>query len=461
MQNWKLKHIKKRLGRKLWKSLRPYQRKGVSFLEYKNGRALLADDMGLGKTLQVLAWLRLHPKKKAVVVMPAVVKWKWKDEVEKWTPERKVEVLSSRTPHRIKLSKNLLLINYDILHDWINEIKIWGPDVLVVDEAHYIKNGKTKRTKAVYKLHHLCEHFIPLTGTPVVNAPVEFFQILKRLDPTLFPSFWKYAHRYCAAKHNGFGWDFKGASNEEELHEKISKEKRLMIRRLKEEVQDQMPDIVKTVLPLKLNSKSYDIALSDFKKNVFKKDKTTANILAEISELRQNTLQMKLPMVAQWLEDFLEDGDQKIVVFGHHKIGINFLMDHFGKLAIRIDGSVPVKKRHEDVQRFNTDPKIRMVAGNLKAAGVGIDLIGASNVLFIELPWSPADLKQATDRINRIGQTAKTIFVYYMLVKDSIEMDMMDLIDSKAKVLSQVLDGKQIEKQDLLKTLLKRYRKGN
>jgi len=190
----------------------PFQKKGVSFIEAKDGRALLADSMGLGKTCQSLAWLQLHSEKRPVIiVVPASLKLNWEREIKMWmNPIPNIQILFGTKPNQI--IGDIIIINYDILPAWLEKLQEIKASVLILDEIHYLKNSKAKRTKAGKALGKNIPHILGLSGTPIVNRPIEAFNALKLIDDTVVPSFWKYAQRYCGARHNGFGWDFSGAS---------------------------------------------------------------------------------------------------------------------------------------------------------------------------------------------------------------------------------------------------------
>jgi SWI/SNF-related matrix-associated actin-dependent regulator 1 of chromatin subfamily A len=424
----------------------------VSFLERRNGRALLADDQGLGKTIQTLAYLSLHKQFRGICVCPATVKWNWEAEAKKWASHLHTYVVNGRTPHRLSFKYNFVIINYDILKDWEMELKKWGPDVIIGDEIHFCKNVKSQRSRAFDKVTKNCEHIIGLTGTPIVNAPVEFYHALKIIDPALFPSYWRFAQRYCGAKHNGFGWDFKGSSNEEELYHILTKDSGIMKRRMKVDVLPELPPVTHSIIPLHISSTEMKDAEESLKDAL--KTEDTMNMLAAIEHMRQVCLEVKMPQVIDWVKDFLENCEEKLVVFGWHKIGIHQLKECFQNSVV-IDGSITGIKRHEEIIRFRTDKNIRLMFGNIKAAGIGINLTEASHCLFIELPWNPSELRQCVDRLNRFGQL-KPVNVWYLLIANSIETTMMDMIDRKAEIISMVLDGKKISETALLRELLKK-----
>lgn len=442
------------------KKLYPFQNKGVAFLEKKSGKGLIADEMGLGKTVQALAWLQLHPEKRpAIIAVPASLKLNWKKEAEKWVTNPHVQILQGKKPYPIKGS--IVIINYDILPDWVNVLKDINPQVFIMDEIHYTKNNQAKRTKAAKQLAKHCPHVIGLSGTPVVNRPVEAFNALKMIDPTVIPRFWDYVHRYCGPKHNGFGWDFNGATNTDELHEKLINT--IMIRRKKADVLKDLPDKVHSFMPIEMESENeYNQAEADFidfikrtKGNKAAEKASNAQQLAEIEGLKQLAVQGKMKASIDWIRDFL-DVDGKLVVFCTHKFAVERLMKEFGTQTVKVDGSVTGEQRQKAVDRFQNDPNVRLFVGNIKAAGVGLTLTAASTVAFLELPWTPGDLTQAEDRCHRIGQK-DSVNIYYLLATGTIEERIARMLDEKRKILDSVLDGKETAEESLLETLIKEY----
>ena len=463
--------------------LYPFQKQGVSFIEAKNGRALIGDEMGLGKTIQALAWLQLHPElRPALIVCPASLKLNWEREAELWMEDPQVEVISGKKPYI--LTGQIIIMNYDILPNkykkeknragkivdveilrtgWIDYIIDIKPKVAVADEVHYTKSGKAHRTKALKKLAKAVPNFIGLSGTPIINRPVEFFNIINIIDRTVFPDYWKFTKRYCDAKRNGFGWDMSGSANTEELHKILTE--RIMIRRLKKDVLKELPDKSYSFIPIELdNQNEYDSAEKNFLSWV-KKHKgaeaveraSNAQALAEIEGLKQIAVRGKLKQAIKWIEDFLES-DQKLVIFATHKFVIAHLMDSFKNIAVKVDGSVSGTNRQLAVDKFQNDVKTRLFIGNIKAAGVGLTLTASSSVVFLEYPWTPGELSQASDRVHRIGQE-NAVNIYYLLAEYTIEEQIAELLDEKRKVLDSVLDGKRPEKGSLLMDLITKYSK--
>jgi len=442
--------------------LYPFQKDGVAFVEANNGKALIADDMGLGKTIQSIAWIQMHPELTPVlIVCPASLKLNWKKEIEKFTEGRDIEILSGVFPW--EPTGDTLIINYDILTHWESTLSKTRPQVLIADECHYFKNPSARRTKSIMRLGRRIPHIITLSGTPILNRPIEAFNALKLIAPDLFPSYWKYAHRYCGAKHNGFGWDFSGASHTDELHHLLKSS--VMIRRLKTDVLKELPEKIRSFIPIELkNKKEYESAEIDFVRFIYqtkgreaaKKIRNTS-ALSSIEGLKQLAVKGKIDQVIEWIKDFLQIED-KLVVFAIHRHVIDYLMGVFGDIAVKVDGSVSGKKRQEAIDRFQNDAKIKLFIGNIRAAGVGITLTASSTVVFIELPWTPGELIQAEDRVHRIGQR-ESVNIYYLLAVGTIEERIAGIIDNKRKVLDQVLDGKEPERDSLLRELLDQYKK--
>ena len=455
----------------------PFQKKGVAFIESRDGRALVGDEMGLGKTIQALAYLQLHPEHRpAVVVCPASLKLNWEKEIHRAMPDVQTLILSGRY-QKDKYQKpakkgtneqnRIFIINYDILESWREPLEgLAQPKVIILDECHYIKNSKAKRTKAARTLCKKTPHVLCLSGTPITNRPQEMFTAINIIRQDLFPSFWKYAMRYCGAKHNGFGWDFTGATNTEELHKRLTRT--IMVRRKKEDVLKDLPPKMRSVVPMPLeNQEEYRKAENHFidwlrgidPKKASKAERAQA--LAEIEALKQLAVAGKIEAVKGWIQDHLESNGKLVVFTTHHKT-IDYLSEALSDFSpVTLDGRTPLKARDEAITAFQTDPGVRVFLGNVKAAGVGITLTAASSVCFAEMGWTPGEHDQAEDRIHRIGQEADSINAYYLICPDTIEARIASLLDKKRAVLDMVLDGKETKDEAMLTELLKDMREGN
>lgn len=445
------------------KELYPFQKEGVSFIESRNGRALIGDEMGLGKTIQALAYLELHHElRPALIVVPASLKINWLQEIKSCMKSEKVHIISGRKTYSLPESKSIFIINYDILAAWVDALKTINVRVIVGDEIHFIGNPKAARSKAFIKLCKGGEHIIGLSGTPIKNKTIEFFNPIKAVEPSLFPSRWNYAKQFCDLKHNGFGWIFSGASNVPELYKILTET--IFLRRTKENVLKNLPPKTRTTIPIEIdNIIEYKQAEGDIitwiRQNEGEekaKKAKQAETLVAFEKLKQFALDGKIKQCIAWIENFLESG-QKLVIFAMHKKTIDLLINHFGKIAIKFDGSTPVNQRQEVVDIFQNDSKIKLFIGNIRAAGIGITLHASSNVCFLELPWTSSDLLQAEDRCHRIGQD-NNVNVYYLIAHNTIEEKITALLKKKAKILDQALDGKSTKDINVFNELFKKLK---
>lgn len=436
----------------LEESLYDFQKEGVAQIEAWNGNCILGDEMGLGKTIQAIAWARIHPELRPILcIIPASVKLNWAREFSKWSPEDKVYLISGRDG-KIPEGYSVYIINYDILQYHQEALMRMGIKIMLLDECHFIKNPQAKRTKACMELGKQSPHVIPISGTPAVNRPIEIYNSIKLVRPKLFTSRFKFAHRYCGATHNGFGWDFNGASNMDELH-KLLKES-VMIRRLKTDVLPDLPDKIRSVIPLEIdNEKEYRFAERDLIKWLRSIDPAKASkaekaeALVRFGALKQLAVKGKMAAAQEWIRDFLEGGD-KVVMFAWHRSVIDQMMNIYEGNIVKIDGSVPPSQRLAIQDRFNQDEGIRLFIGQVKAAGVGLTLTAAPATVTLEFGWTPGDHDQCEDRVHRIGQEADKVLAYYLVAVGTIEEEIIRMIETKRQNLTQLLDGKEVEAED-------------
>jgi SNF2 family DNA or RNA helicase len=440
-------------------TLRDFQTIGVAFAESKDGRILNSDEQGLGKTIETLAWIQLHRDRiPVIIVCPASLKLNWEREIITWIPNPKIEILSGKTPYKTK--GDILIINYDIVSSWIEELRRRKPQILVLDEAHKIKSNAAQRTKAIKKIEKGIPHLFGLTGTPIKNKPIEIYNIVNLIDKTLFPNYIAFTRRYCNAHSNGFGIDVSGASNTQELHDKLTST--ILIRRKKEDVLKELPDKIYSFLPIEIdNEKEYREAEKDFiayvrreKGNEAAKRIESVEALAKIEGLKQLAVKGKLKEAIEWIKDFLES-DNKLVVFCTHKFVIDKLMEEFKHIAVKIDGSVTIKDRQRSVDIFQHNPECKLFVGN-EAAEEGLTLTASSYVFHLEYPWSPTSIDQRNDRCHRIGQK-DNVTVYYPFAQNTIEEKIAKMLDEKRKIISSVVDGKETEQGNLLHEIMKSY----
>jgi SWI/SNF-related matrix-associated actin-dependent regulator 1 of chromatin subfamily A len=472
------------------RQLMPFQREGVEFLFSKNGRAIIGSEMGLGKTIQALAYIHANPDKlPALVICPASLKLNWAREAQIACPTLSIHIINGGTQYQLPKA-DLYIINYDIVADKREKKKVMGPKgmktisvpipntgwwnslthckLMVLDEAHALKNSKTNRTKdilgrnAKQRCLSSIPHIVALTGTPILNRPIEIYPVVKTLAPAEIPPFKLFALRYCNAKHNGFGWDFSGSSNTEELNDLL---KSVMIRHLKKDVLKDLPDKTTTVIPMELDKKTaleYRKASADFIQWLrgINPEKVSAaeraETLVQFQALKRLAARGKWESMMEWVKDTLDTNGKLILFAVHHEAIDNLMKTLEGYNPVKIDGRDNQEQRQSAVDRFQNDEACRVFVGNIKAAGVGLTLTAADTVVFTELGWTPGEHAQAANRPHRIGQK-NAVSVYYLIAQGTIEEEIAALLDKKQKVLDAVLDGTETSQESLLTELFTKY----
>lgn len=432
----------------------PFQVDGVYLADKANGRLIIGDEMGLGKTMQALMYLQLHPElRPAVIVVPATVKTHWKRQYRQWLKSNdRIEVLEGTKPKMLPTA-DVYIINYDILKFWLPLLQKAGIKSVIADEAHYLKSATAQRTKAFDALAKQCQSVLLLTGTAIQNRPAELWKLLNLVSPKSWPKFFDFAHRYCDAKKQAVRyrdkatgrmvnreiWDFSGASNLPELHERI---KPYFIRRLKKDVLT-LGEKSRITVPLDVpESKLHDyhVAMQAAMDKLIEDGKEDVAQLVMFEKAKQAAFDAKIEAVIEWVGNMLESG-RKLVLFAIHKDTVKRLKSAFPDVSVSITGETSQKDRNMAVDRFQNDDKVRLFIGNIQAAGVGITLTAASDVAFAEFDWTPSNHLQAEDRIYRIGTTATTVQAWYLILPDTIEEAIVNLLYSKSVVVSAVLDG--------------------
>jgi SWI/SNF-related matrix-associated actin-dependent regulator 1 of chromatin subfamily A len=448
--------------------LYPYQKLGVEFLVLNKGRAILADTMGLGKTVQALAYVVHEKLTKTLVVCPASVKYSWESEVKKWTSLTPYVINSKSIIDPVTIEANdIFIINYDIVKKFLPLFKVTRFDSIILDEFHYVKNSKAQRTRAIMELARKITSVILLSGTPLLSRPVELFNALNLIDPIVWNDWFKFTSRYCAGHQDMFGWNTKGASHIDELQKKIAP---YFLRRMKEKVLKELPPKRFISLPTELYSEQkpiYDLAEIDFIEylRTIKKDsdsdikrKSQALKLIKLNELRQITSRGKISAAKDVIDNIIDSGE-KIVVFSVYNEPLEELKKIYKNNAFLLTGSstdIERKTMREEFQKKSGPP---IFLGGMKSAGVGITLTEASNVLFIDFAWVPADHAQAIDRIHRIGQTAENVTAYQLFCHGTIDEHMQEVLVKKQKIFDAIMNG-DISKDynvNILNDVLKKY----
>ena len=419
--------------------LYPFQAEGVNFLASRS-RALLAHEMGLGKSVMAIKAVIKTNSLRVLIVCPASVKYVWEKEIEKWTDSGAQVINTSKA--QISDYRKWTVVNYDLLISKPIFLQLinYKWDVLILDEAHYLKNNRAKRTKAVYYpkgLADQADRVWLLTGTPVLNRPIELFSHLKALVPDLIaPKFFSrhdFATHFCNGYMGEWGWNESGASNEEELAKILSE---FMLRRLKKDVLKDLPDKTYQTIFLKGNKQQEE--LNKKEREVYERSQNS--ILGETATLRRECGIKKIPQIVEHVTNVLE-AKRKIVLFAYHRDIILELSRALAEYSPAVlAGSTPSNKRQDEVERFRSSTSCRVFIGQIEAAGTGIDGLQdvCDTVIFGEMSYVPGQISQAIDRCHRIGQK-NNVLVQFLIAEGSIDEDIADSIARKEKIIDKIV----------------------
>lgn len=432
--------------------LRSYQKVGVEFFLANNGTAINSDPMGSGKSFQSIAYAAHSNFDKVFVVCPSSVKYNWENEVKKFTHMTPFVINGKTKKEELNEgydNSNFIIINYDILKKFAAEIIVKKWDLMILDECHMIKNSKAQRTKIIKKLASVMPRRILLSGTPFLSRPSELFNSLYLVDPRTWNNYYSYTKRYCDGFRDSYGWNDRGASNIEELQDKISK---YFIRRQKKDILPELPE--KTFIDYLVDlspdiQKQYDLAEREFSKflvEVKKKNKKEikkalqAEKLVKLGALRNLTSKGKIGAAKEIVQNII-DGNEKVLVFSCYNEPLEELEKEFGDKTVMITGKIDSKKRNDLVNEFQNNENKKIFLGGMKSAGVGINLTAASNVLFIDFSWVPADHAQAIDRAHRIGSKTDKITIYQLYSRGTIDEYMHKILNKKQILFDCLVEG--------------------
>ena len=421
-------------------------------------RFILADDMGLGKTTSTIIAALETGVKKILIICPASLKINWQREIENYT-DRSVYISEGK---KFSTEDDFVIINYDILKNFYdlkdinNSLITQGNfDLIILDEAHYVSNGQAARTKLVNSFTKNCKRVWLLTGTPMTNRPMNYFNLLSIVDSPTTQNWMAYAIRYCGGYQFMAGkrkvWNVAGATNLEELRDRTSRQ---VLRRLKTEVLD-LPEKIITPVYLKLKSKLYEELMGEYYEWFDKNPNESNSLTVQFSKLmkvRQVIAEEKIKDTIELSENILEQG-KKVIIFTNFTETLNKIADHFGKQAVRLDGSTSKPQRQYAVDQFQENEKVKVFVGNLRAAGVGITLTAAEAVIMNDLSFVPGDLSQGEDRAYRYGQN-NSVSIYYPLFINSIESIIYDMVNEKKKNINTVMGDNLDDKGDFIANIM-------
>jgi SWI/SNF-related matrix-associated actin-dependent regulator of chromatin subfamily A-like protein 1 len=431
-----------------------YQNVGVEFLTQTKGRSMLADEQGIGKTTQAIAYSKHMNYKRILIVTPASVKFVWGDELRKVIGEPSFIIDSKTKLHEIPHDVKYWIINYDILKKHLPQLIKIKFDLLVADESVALKSPTSLRSKAFKALAQNIPGLILISGTPMLSRPVELYTSLNMIDPNTWNNYYSFVRRYCGAKQTPWGLDVSGASNTEELHQRI---KKYFIRRRKSEVLKDLPPKLFSGRKVELDIDSYKEYQSANERfadylSIYQgwqpnevQSSLTAQKLTQLNALRMICARGKVTYAKELIDEIVDSG-HKVLVFCSFNEPLAKLQKTYGDTAVTITGKTSVPERGEIVKRFQEDKTVNVFLGGIKSAGTGITLTAASHVIFIDMPWNPADMEQAIARAHRFGNKSDSINIYDLFVEDTIDADMKEVLETKQGLFDKIIDGKVDEK---------------
>ncbi|QDK78756.1 DEAD/DEAH box helicase [Spirosoma sp. KCTC 42546] len=438
-------------------TLRPYQKRGVQWLEHLHDYQLngcLADDMGLGKTLQTITLLsRFYPKESlpTLVVMPKSLLFNWQKEVERFNPQ--LTTYTYYADHRdldVACEHQLIFTTYALLRNDIEKFRERAFFYVILDESQNIKNLQSQASRAVVLLQ--AKHRLALSGTPIENNLSELYSLFRFLNPAMFGSAEQFGHNYLTPiqKHND-------PDVIDELRKKIYP---FVLRRLKKNVLTELPDKIEQVLYIEMSDvqrRFYEQRRQFYKENIEKQiaekglEQSQFFVFQAFNELRQiasipeaksggNIESPKIEMLVEQLTDAAANG-HKMLVFVNYLAALERIgeqLDAQGIDYVSMSGST--RDRQRLVERFQTDSTCKVFLMTLKTGGTGLNLTAADMVFIFDPWWNKAAENQAIDRSHRIGQNRK-VMAYKMITQGTIEEKIMELQQKKAELFNAVISA--------------------
>ncbi len=433
--------------------LMQFQEEGVrAIVKRFHGKALLADEMGLGKTAQALAVAAAYNAWPAVVVCPASLRLNWAKEALMWLPNhlQPIDICVVRTG-RDKIYGKLAIFSYELAAQRSLDINFFSPKMMILDEAHNIKNPKALRTKRLIPICKQTPRCLLLSGTPILNRPIELWSQLEALDRS-FGTYWEFARRYCDLKKGRFGWEAAGAINLPELNQRLRES--CMVRRRKREVLKDLPDKRRVKIMVEgLGRNAEIVSLTNECRDALIKNR--GDLQAARDMLRRERIRLsgiifkaytavgalKVDHACEWIVNN-SSTDSPLVVFAHHTAFLDKVSAELEAQKIkymRIDGSTSLDNRQRGVDRFQKG-ELQVAVLSITAASTGLTLTRSSDMLIAELPFGPGLAAQAEDRIHRVGQKNSAV-IRYLIAEGTLDEALWGLINKKSHIAHSALDG--------------------
>ncbi len=436
--------------------LLPYQLDGIAFA-VGIGRAIIADDMGLGKTIQGIGVAELLAEdadiSRVLIICPASLKSQWRIEIRRFT-DRDCQLVLGGADERVEQYDNpcfFTICNYEqVLRD-INAIERVKWDLIILDEGQRIKNWETKTSQTIKALRS--PFALVLTGTPLENRLDELFSIIEFIDDRrLGPSF-RFYNQYRVTDERG---KLLGYKNLDDLRKKL---KPVLLRRTRDEVMKELPPRSTEIRRIPPTEEQLDIhnqykrIISQIisKKYISEMDLIRLQKALLICRMAANSTFLvdkdppgyssKLEEIDTLLDQLMSEKDRKIVLFSEWTTMLNLiepLIEKRGLNYVRLDGSVPQKKRLGLMSRFQKDPECKLFI-TTNAGSTGLNLQAANTVINVDLPWNPAILEQRIGRAHRMGQK-RPVQIFLLITEETLEESLLSTLSAKQALFLAALD---------------------
>lgn len=450
----------------------PFQIDGALFALNSGGRFLIMDEMGLGKTVQFLMFtkelLKSFPKKRILLAVKSGLKIQWAKEIQRWL-DRDAQIIDKEDEFVLP-GVRFIIVSFDML--WrFKDIKAFVEKHNVIccglDEVQHIKNSDSKRTKGVQILVQNVEYVGALSGTPIKNNAGEFFPVLNMIRPDKIPSKHYWERIWVDTYYNGYGGTKSKGLKDPQRFKEFSKD--FIIRRTREEVMPDLPSITRENRFSELGKEVEQLYKDTFKQfqNFYNGTSSSqlsalqrnANILAYLVKMRHLTGLAKIEPTVEYVKDFIEETDRKIVIFLHHKDVAELLIQKLqeelpDERILQLSADLSSFQRNEVVETFQM-PKFRIMVASTLASGEGLNLQFCSDCIIMERQWNPANEEQAEGRFVRIGQKANAVTSTYMIAVGTVDEFFSEIVEKKRSIAANVLDAKDIkwDESSLIKEL--------
>lgn len=470
-----------------------FQKEVLKFLAWRkenfNGSGLLALDMALGKSVIACLWSK-HLKHtegcKTLIVCPATLKDQWYNYNREWV-NSPTNILSGRKGENLDPSRDYI-INYDVLsyteyvttkvkrrdgsvgaktkkeiskNSWFKFLKKNRFDLVIVDESQLCNNPASNRGKALREICESSGSVIFLSGTPIKTKPSQYWLSLNAIDKGLFPSLEGFKKMYSIQRDSGYGYnEVASCKNHTNLTAKLID---IMVRYKKEDVLKDLPDKNRIIVPIDLDKEVYNEGVDTFSHSLLDigvESNKKLELKQALNELSRSVFDAKKEYIVNWLDEWLKIHEgKKIMIFGWHRVVIEYLHEQYKDISVSYYGGTSSKNKILAKEKFIKDPECRMFIANAQSGGTGLDgfQVVCDTCAFVEGTQSPADSDQAEDRLLRPKQK-NSVTCYYLPAKDSVDIDIMEIWDNKREMIDKLVEGKeQSESQDLLMRLYRKF----